>query len=281
MSKSIFSKRWFFNQSHFGVEKSLYGTAEEESKIEYKFFSNLIINILNRQREGDLQHADLWTFFGFCQRMLDSSLSQIYQDLWVLYMLAEKKEGYFVEFGACDGVLLSNTILLEKSYGWTGILAEPNPAWYKQLTQSRNAICVSECVSHQTGDIIEFLITEERPELSRIAKIVPDDVHERNGNRDNVKKINVSTISLLDLLREQNAPKVIDYLSIDTEGSEYEILKNFDFSAYSFRLITVEHAGESEKRQKIQKLLEGHNYTRWHTSISRWDDWYIGPNYVR
>ena len=72
-------------------------------------------------------------------------------------------------------------------------------------------------------------------------------------------------------------PDVIDYLSIDTEGSELEILQTFDFDAYKFRLITVEHAGEKEKREKICSLLESKGYNRWLPILSRWDDWYIGP----
>ena len=53
--------------------------------------------------------------------------------LWILYLLDKKKNGFFVEFGACDGLHFSNTLLLEKSFGWKGILAEPNRAYQKKL----------------------------------------------------------------------------------------------------------------------------------------------------
>ena len=63
------------------------------------------------------------------------------------------------------------------------------------------------------------------------------------------------------MLIKYNAPKLIDYLSIDTEGSEFEILKNFDFNNFKFRVITCEH-NFSDNREKIYKLLTDNGYIR-------------------
>ena len=82
------------------------------------------------------------------------------------------------------------------------------------------------------------------------------------------------TISLLDLLDKYNAPKTIDYLSIDTEGSEYDILSSFDFSKYKFKIITCEH-NFTEQREKIFNLLTSKGYRRKYTDISNVDDWYF------
>ena len=68
-------------------------------------------------------------------------------------------------------------------------------------------------------------------------------------------------------------PKRIDYLSIDTEGSEYEILSNFNFDAYDIRAITCEHNYMPE-RERIYKLLTSKGYFRVDTEKSKWDDWY-------
>ena len=190
-------------------------------------------------------------------------------------MTQEKKQGYFVEFGACDGRLLSNSLLLERQYDWAGLLAEPNPVWHHDLEKNRTCAIDKRCVYTNTGETVAFTSTPKAPELSRISNIVPDDVHERNGNRDNKETIDVETVSLLDLLTEHKAPAFIDYLSIDTEGSEYEILKAFDFNAYTFGLITVEHAGENSKREHLQSLLTERGYQRWRPVLSRWDDWYV------
>ncbi|MCF6303720.1 MAG: FkbM family methyltransferase [Devosiaceae bacterium] len=217
---------------------------------------------------------DLIAFFSFAFLQRRRSKAQLLQDLWVLFQTKEKRAGYFVEFGACDGVSLSNTLLLEKEYGWHGILAEPDPRWHKDLQANRDCQISRKCVYSESGQMIRFSCATI-PELSRISDIVPDDSHERSKNRTAADVVNVEIISLLDLLREANAPKEIDYLSIDTEGSEELILRKFDFEAYQFGLITVEHAGETTKREAIYKLLTQQGYQRWHKEMSRWDDWYV------
>ena len=97
-----------------------------------------------------------------------------------------------------------------------------------------------------------------------------------DGNKDyrlEGKQYDVQTISLEDLLKKYSAPKRIDYLSIDTEGSEYEILSNFNFDAYDIRVITCEHNYMPE-RDKIYKLLTSKGFFRVETNKSQWDDWY-------
>ena len=236
--------------------------------------SELILQLLNWQRSGELFNSGLYDFYAFCQQHLSRSHSQILQDLWVLHMLKEKRNGFFVEFGACDGMELSNTLLLERDYCWTGILAEPDPFWHTALAENRSCYIAHGCVSARSGERIAFAHIPAMPELSRMRDIVPDDVHEKIGNRTRKEEIEVETISLLDLLRAYDAPQEIDYLSIDTEGSEFTILEAFDFTAYTFHLISVEHAGETEKRKGIQHLLESHGYRNWRPELSRWDDWY-------
>jgi hypothetical protein len=83
----------------------------------------------------------------------------------------------------------------------------------------------------------------------------------------------VKTISLKDLLEKYRAPDEIDYLSIDTEGSELEILSSFDFDRYQFKVITCEH-NFTRMREKIFSLLTEHGYVRKYIGFSKWDDWY-------
>ena len=92
-------------------------------------------------------------------------------------------------------------------------------------------------------------------------------------------KSEIETITLTDLLGEYHAPKIIDYISIDTEGSEFKILEVFNFEKYKFKIIQVEHNFTND-REKIFKLLSSKGYLRVFTSISKVDDWYINPSLV-
>jgi hypothetical protein len=88
------------------------------------------------------------------------------------------------------------------------------------------------------------------------------------------KSFKVLTISINDLLDLYNAPNQIDYLSLDTEGGEYEILKSVNWEKYSFSAITVEH-NWGIKRQPIYDFLTEKGYERYNTDLSQWDDWYF------
>ena len=85
-------------------------------------------------------------FLHFVLQKYAESPAQLFQDLFVLFSLSQKREGFFVEFGATDGVELSNTLLLERSYGWNGILAEPAKCWHKDLRTNRNCVIDTRCV---------------------------------------------------------------------------------------------------------------------------------------
>ena len=203
--------------------------------------------------------------------LLEKSKSQIRQDLFVLSELGFKENGYFVEFGATNGVDISNSHLLEKEFLWDGILAEPAQVWHAELKQNRSAIIETRCVWEKSGQILKFNETPDS-ELSTIDIFSEKDKHSRS--RKSGRKYDVETISLLELLETHNAPRLIDYLSMDTEGSEYEILKNFDFDRYQFNVITCEH-NNTPNREKIHDLLLRNGYQRKFESISKFDDWYV------
>jgi hypothetical protein len=75
-------------------------------------------------------------------------------------------------------------------------------------------------------------------------------------------------------LEEHQAPPVIDFLSIDTEGSEYDILSALDFDKHLPMTICVEH-NYTEAERRIDRLLLGRGYRRCLPSVSRWDGWYV------
>lgn len=204
-------------------------------------------------------------------KTLMSSRSQLGQDIFVLSELGFKKNGFFVEFGAANGIDLSNTYFLEKEFRWTGILSEPATIWHDQLKKNRSCWVDTDCVWEISGQKIEFNETVVA-ELSTINRFSSGDLH--SGARKGGRTYKVSTVSLNDLLTRYDAPPVIDYLSIDTEGSELAILSSFDFKKTKIRVITCEH-NYTPMRDKIFDLLTGNGYTRKYEQISKFDDWYV------
>jgi hypothetical protein len=88
--------------------------------------------------------------------LLPKSNSQVLQDLFVLSRLGFKRDGFFVEFGACDGVSGSNTLLLENQFGWHGVLAEPARVWHDGLRANRRALVSTKCVWSRSGETLMF-----------------------------------------------------------------------------------------------------------------------------
>jgi FkbM family methyltransferase len=165
----------------------------------------------------------------------------------------------------------SNTYLLEKEHGWKGILAEPLPRFKEALETNRTASLDFRCVSSISGETIQFGEVEDFPALSTAVKLKDQDSVWKQ-RRQNPRVHDVTTVALDDLLNEHNAPEQIDYLSIDTEGAEYEILSHYSFKR-NFNLMTVEHTNAVEE-EKIKKLLLAMNYMIVHKDVSTWENWY-------
>lgn len=166
---------------------------------------------------------------------------------------------------------LSNTFYLEKHLGWKGILAEPGNSYYPELLRNRDCLVDRRCVWAQTGQQLVFNETAAA-ELSTIDVFSESD-HHAAGRLTGIRYV-VETVSLSDLLSDWSAPRRIDYLSVDTEGSELDILAAFDFHRYDVRAITVEH-NYTKNRSCIQQLLSKNGFIRKFEGPSRWDDWYV------
>jgi hypothetical protein len=126
-------------------------------------------------------------------------------------------------------------------------------------------------VYSRTGEQISFS-ENYIGELSGITEFTGNDHH---GLLDRTTtSYQVETISLLDLLKHHNAPEHIEFLSVDTEGSEFEILNAFDFSQYTFGAICVEH-NYLENRPKVKQLLVANGYRQVYPEFSDFDDWFV------
>jgi hypothetical protein len=179
--------------------------------------------------------------------------SQLGQDIHVLHNIYKgKRHGYFVEIGAYDGVEYSNTYLMEKDYEWKGLLVECNPRWRSSIYLNRDCVFMPYAAYKEDNQILEFFDTGHG--LSGLA--------ETNQNRSvtTAPLIKVFTKKLTTMLDNARAPRFIEFLSIDTEGSEYEILLHHDFDKYIFGYICVEHNYLFENRFKIRNLLINKGY---------------------
>jgi FkbM family methyltransferase len=211
---------------------------------------------------------------------LGASRSQLGQDLWAAYLTdaferfrSGERSGFFVEFGAFDGETLSNTFLLERTLNWDGILAEPNPIQYQACKKARSCVVDPRCVWHTSGENLRFNMVDGANELGTIAVFEEADFH-RELRTANSRQCEVVTVSLRHLLEQHAAPKIIDYVSIDTEGSEYQILQTFPFDAYQAKVISVEH-NFTRQRKQIAELLTKHGYARLSRSVDYVDDIFV------
>ena len=209
---------------------------------------------------------------------LSNSFSQLQQDLVALW-LKEKvfgtaEQGYFVEFGATNGIQLSNTFMLEKFYGWDGLLCEPSNNYYQALKVNRNVSTDNRCVFSTSGEILEF-VDLEIGEHSSIQGFSRNGLS--NGDDKEKSRYKVESVTLSDLLSSHNAPSVIHFLSIDTEGSEYEVLKNFDFHAREILFIAVELTFNVNL---IEEILVSNGYERILSRYSGWDGWFVLNTYL-
>ncbi|MGF6231241.1 FkbM family methyltransferase [Inquilinus ginsengisoli] len=189
--------------------------------------------------------------------------SQFGQDQLVLSLLGGKRGGFFLDSGAADGLRASNTYMLETNFGWNGICIEPNDAFYAALINNRRCQCVNCCLYNRDGPV-DFL------EASTLGGIVDEysPIHleytvrelslplATDGRPATVQK---PAHTIQSVLQACGAPAMIDYWSLDTEGSELKILQSFPYDKYRFRVLTVEH-NYLPVRSEIRAFIERRGY---------------------
>ena len=153
-------------------------------------------------------------------------------------------------------------------------MSEPSPGWKENLEANRSCKKDYRCVYSESGKTVNFYQTTEK-EYSTISNFSNSDKHQ--SKRRSFIQYEIATITLNDLLKEHNAPLEMDYLSIDTEGSEYAILEHLDFKKYSFKVITVEH-NNTVNKTLIDKLLEKNGYKKQLEDLSQFESWFTNSN---
>lgn len=196
---------------------------------------------------------------------LKISKSQIFQDILALYYSKFKKKGFFIEVGAGDGFHLSNTYLLEKKYNWNGLLVEPSKQSFGDQKKFRKCKRINTAV-YKINSIKNFY---ERDDIY-LSSI--------NNKFKFKRRYKLKFMKMNTILKKKRIQKNIDYLSIDTEGNELDVLQTINFNYYKIKFISVEHNFNILKRKKIINFLKKKGYMRVLKKISYMDDFFIIRN---
>ena len=181
-------------------------------------------------------------------------ISQLGNDILVINKIyPNKRGGYFIELGAHNGVHLSNTLLLEKKYGWNGICIEPHPKLYEELQKNRNCETSNDLAFSVEGETVNF-------SLSDVFSGITDHIDKYDFAKKG-EQIVLTTTTLTDILDKHVAPSYIEYMSLDTEGTELEILRGLDMTKYKIGFMSVEHNFIEPRRTEIRKYLFSKGYS--------------------
>lgn len=204
---------------------------------------------------------------------LEHSRGQCFQDIAALYFSNRKQNGFFVEVGTGNGELLSNTFLLEKRFGWKGILFEPDRRFHDSISRLRTAKLDERPVYSTDDKVLQFLEVSRAGELSTLSEFRREDGRFRFGSMREVK-----TTSLNTAFRLHDAPQKIDYISIDTEGSELEVLQGLDFNRYDVGFLTIEHNFVPGKKETLADYLAPFGFRPVLTEFSNQDIWLVNDH---
>ncbi|XP_071514632.1 uncharacterized protein [Panulirus ornatus] len=191
----------------------------------------------------------------------------------VVRLLEHSSPGFFIEAGALDGEYLSNTLHLEKEYGWQGLLVEANPSSYRQLLKKNRHVWSSNtCLaitSYPKEMLLEMVDTHEHTDTSQALWVIrgssflteaggPDQRYQANHYETTFAV--VQCFPLITYLRALNVTK-IDLLSLDVEGAEQKILDTLPWDDINISILLLENHGAIRKKdQKFVESIEARGY---------------------
>jgi FkbM family methyltransferase len=182
-----------------------------------------------------------------------SQYSEFDQDEWVLSLFPDRK-GFYVDTGAWHTELASNSKLLDE-HGWTGVCIEPFGSGFDQRSCSHEPYVVSD----YPGQLVKYQVAG--PFAGVRSTISTEQWAEYKAEYQKGSVRVKTTTTLGDVLKRANAPSFIEFLSIDVEGHEVQVLKGIPFWKYTFGAITVDTNKEADKAACIRSLLEYHGYS--------------------
>lgn len=176
-------------------------------------------------------------------------------DIMVKPYIEHIKNGFYVEAGANNGIWQSNTKILEEG-GWTGLLVEPNKVLCEQCRHNRpnsiveNFALVSEAYSEPE---IEGWFDQQDYNHSLMGRIAADNEYRNDNDRvGNIIKVPVTTFNRL--FKKHGITK-IDFMSLDAEGYEIQILSGLDFSKFAPAFLLLETGGDDSKAYNDRSMF--------------------------
>lgn len=182
---------------------------------------------------------------------------QIGHDIIAYLCLKNKKNGFYIDIGAYDGIKLSNTYIFEK-LGWNGFCVEANPKTFESLKKNRRCDAYNYALSSVKNEKAKFITSSV--DVLDVLEMHKTDRHENRiikESNNNIKYIEVPTITFEELMNKYENIEHIDFMSLDIEGGELDVLKSINFNKYSFGLITVEF---NNNYNEIKHLMFSNGY---------------------
>ncbi len=178
--------------------------------------------------------------------------SQVYQDYYLdRYIFNGKENGVFLDVGANDPIQINNTYFFEHNRKWSGLAFEPMPKMNQRWKELREVECIQIALGCQSGEI-EFCEYED-DSMSGVA-------NEVDYNGKVVNKYTVKVETLANILKQYKITHV-DFMTLDVEGAELDVLRGIDFDAVSIDYIVIENNKGVKKEKLIRDFLISHNYS--------------------
>ena len=155
-----------------------------------------------------------------------------------------KRNGFFIDIGAHDGISYSNSLFFEKFNDWSGICVEPNPIVFNKLESNRKSINLNVCIGSENKKVKFTQIEGYSEMLSGVTEKYDKKHIERINNAILIKggkksEIEVDMITLDVVVALKN--KKIDFISIDTEGNEFDIINSINFDFLDVKSLVIEN----------------------------------------
>ena len=204
------------------------------------------------------------------------------------FIFKNKKNGYFVEIGACTGIRSSQCYAFEKYLEWNGIAVEPQKYFHKELIKNRKNVSFNAI--SDANSTVEFTEIQNKNMCSGITKKINDLEDKRKFKiqkfRKNEIKYTVESVTLKTLLDKYNSPLTIDWIAIDAEGCELCILSKF-FEENNNKYKVMAFSLETNKTDfvKMDEILKKNDYVevfnpliknmRYRGQIVDWEKYYV------